>query len=405
MEKQALWTRPFLMIIAVSLCDSMSHMMLQFMISSYAVQIGIAASLAATLVSIISVSSLVMRPVAGRLVDALNKKWLLVLSMATTCGAMVLYFFAADFWSLLIARLTHGLSYGLSTVAAITIAGALVPKDRIGSGIAIYGMGNTVSVIFGTKIAQIIIRLGGNQWMFASCLVFSAAALLLSLFLPSVDKKEREKQHFNVREVLSNLFAKQAIPFAGLSMLFSLSQAINAAFMVIYFNESARLGRNIGDPGIVMMLWGIAIFIYRPFVGKLYDRFGLAPTTVMCMGGGTLYMLLLSCTPNAVVTYLGTIVLGGLCGCSTSALQAASYEASPPEKKGAASSTNLIGSDVGSAIGGIIFGWTVTAFSDPILPLRGYQVSYILCTIPLITAVTTCVIWRNSRVLNVKKPL
>jgi len=153
MEKQTLWSRPFLMIMAVSLCDSMSHMMLQFMISSYAVQIGIAASLAATLVSIISVSSLVMRPIAGRLVDALNQKWLLVLSMATTCGAMVLYFFAADFWSLLIARLMHGLSYGLSTVASITIAGALVPKDRIGSGIAIYGMGNTVSVIFGTKIA------------------------------------------------------------------------------------------------------------------------------------------------------------------------------------------------------------------------------------------------------------
>jgi len=374
----------------VSLCDSMSHMMLQFMISSYAVQIGIAASLAATLVSIISVSSLMMRPIAGRLVDALNQKWLLVLSMATTCGAMVLYFFAADFWSLLIARLMHGLSYGLSTVASITIAGALVPKDRIGSGIAIYGMGNTVSVIFGTKIAQVIIRLGGNQWMFASCLMFSVAALILSLFLPNGEKKQRQAKAFQFRQLFANLFAKQAIPYASLSMMFSLSQAINSAFMVIYFNESARMGRDIGDPGIVMMLWGIAIFIYRPFVGKMYDRFGLAPTTVMCMGGGTLYMLLLSCTPNAIATYLGTVILGGLCGCSTSALQAASYEASPKEKKGAASSTNLIGSDIGSAIGGSLFGWSVTTFSVPNLPLRGYQISYVLCTIPLIVEIVSC---------------
>ncbi len=400
MKRQSLFSGPFLMVIGVSLCDSMSHMMLQFMISSYAVDIGIAATLAAALVSIISVASLLMRPVAGWLVDALNQKRLLVFAMAASCVAMLLYYFAADFWSLLLARLVHGLSYGLSAVAAVTIAGALVPRERIGSGIAIYGMGNTVSVIFATKIAQLIIRAGGASWMFAACLIFSGCGLLLAALLPASPKRPKQAGRRSLRELLESLYTRQALPFAGLSMLFSLSQAINSAFLVIYFRESAACGRYIGDSGITMMIWGVAIFACRPLVGKLYDRFGLVPAAVACMGCGALYMVVLGITPNVYVTYLATFFFGGMCGCSSSVLQAAAYAAAPRERKGAANSTNLMGGDIGSSLGGVVFGWTVTAFASNSLPTRGYQISYLLCTIPLLIAIAFCLIMRKSRLLR-----
>lgn len=399
MKNNTLWSLPFLMMILISAFDSMGHMMLQFMISSYAVDIGISAALAATLVSVISVSSLVMRPVAGALVDALNKKRLLIGSLVGLCAAMVCYLFAHNFVTLLLARLIHGLSYGITTVAAVTIAGSLVPRDRIGSGIAIYGMGNTISVIFGTKVAQLIYGAGGAKWLFSACLLCSACGLLLAVFLPL--RNQSRKGGFSLKATLLNVFTKEALPFALLNGLFSGSQAINSAFMVIYFTLRASLGKGIGDAGITLMIWGIAIFVVRPLVGRMYDRLGFVPSVSICMTCSTLYMVVLALSPGPWFTYLATFVIGGFGGCSGSVLQSATYESAPLGRKGAANSTQLMGSDIGAALGGVLAGWSVTYFARDELPLFGYQVSWLLCCLPLILAIVLAVLFRK---LNVVRP-
>lgn len=394
MKKQSLWSAPFVLVTLVSLFDSMSHMMLQFMISSYAVDIGISQALAATIVSLIGVTALVMRPAAGWMLDTFRQKRLLAASMAGISVAMLLYLLAGDFWTLLAARLVHGLCYGLSAVASVTIAGSLVPQERIGSGIAVFGMGNTFSVISATKIAQGIYAAFGSRGLFAVCLGCALCGFALSLLLPDVGVPRTEKHAFRLP------IEKQALPFALLSLLFSGSQAINSAFMVIYFRAAAETGRLIGDAGITLMIWGIAIFICRPFVGKLYDKLGVVPAVSICMTCSALYMVALGLTPSAAVTYFCTLLFGGLGGCSSSVVQAAAYASSPQSSKGAANSTNLMGTDIGTFLGGVVSGWCVTAFSSASAPLRGYQISWVLCVIPLALAIAFCLVFRRSRMLR-----
>ncbi|MBR6425510.1 MAG: MFS transporter [Oscillospiraceae bacterium] len=395
MKKESLWSLPFVMMILISVFDSMGHMMLQFMISSYAIDIGIAEALAATLVSVISISSLLMRPVAGRLVDALNKKRLLIASLAGLSLAMVGYLLSFNFVTLLLARLIHGLCYGITTVASVTIAGSLVPRDRIGSGIALYGMGNSVSVIFATKIGQIIYGAGGARALFSAGLFCALCALALAIALP-LKNQVPEKKRFQIKDALQGLFAKEALPYAFMNALFSGSQAINSAFMVIFFGLRTELGKSAGDAGITLMIWGIAIFIVRPLVGKLYDKLGFVPSVSLCMSCSTLYMVVLALSPSPLFTYLATLLIGGFGGSSATVLSSATYESAPAARKGAANSTQLMGSDIGTAIGGVLCGWSVAHFVSNTDPLFRYRISWLLCCIPLLIAIAFAVLLRKK---------
>ena len=370
----------------INFFDTVCFQMLRAMMTQYALDIGIVTAKAAVLSSVLSIASLIMRPVAGRLVDTKKNKRVMVFAYIGMAATMVLYFFAKNYAMLMIVRVLNGVFYGISAVCSVTIAGNLLPEDKMGSGIGIFGLGLAFAVTFSSMIGIWFYSFGPKA-LFAASLGCATACLVLSLMVPDVPRKLNTTDK-TFSEIVRGLFAKEAIPIAVLNLIFSLAHSVMGVFLVVFFNARTAEGINMGTAGVFYMVWGLTLFAARPISGKLFDRFGLVPIetiSLICFG---IFMLLISSSTSWFMTLAAAIIGSFGFGGSVPVLQAAAFNSVPAEKKGSANSTNLMGGDLGTALGGLFYGQVATWFVREGQQSFGYQMSFrvagVICLVALV---------------------
>ena len=385
-KKTSIWSVPFVLLMIINFFDTVCFQMLRAMMTQYALDIGIVTARAAVLSSVLSISSLIMRPIAGRLVDTKKNKWVMVFAYVGMVITMVLYFFAKNYPLLMIVRVLNGVFYGISAVCSVTIAGTLLPEDKMGSGIGIFGLGLAVAVTFSSMIGIWFYHFGSNA-LFAASLGCASACLILSLLVPDVPRK-LNTQDKSILEILRGLFSKEALPIALLNMIFSMAHSVMGVFLVVFFNARTAEGITMGTAGVFYMVWGLTLFAARPIAGKIYDKFGLIPIETVCLLCFAAFMALISSSTSWAMTLAAAVIGSFGFGGSVPVLQAAAFTSVPPEKKGSANSTNLMGGDLGAALGGLFYGYVATWFVRADQPSFGYQMSFrvagIICLIALI---------------------
>ena len=104
---KALWTRPFLFLIIVSLLTTMGFNMVYVMISNYAMAINGSLAIAGIIAGIFSISALLVRPLAGMSVDRFNKKHLCIIANILI-GVAALGYALSDQIPMLFFRVLHG---------------------------------------------------------------------------------------------------------------------------------------------------------------------------------------------------------------------------------------------------------------------------------------------------------
>lgn len=392
-KKETIWSLPFIFLMIISLFDSLSFSMLRTMMTQYAIDIGIAETAAATIVSVMSVASLIMRPVAGRLVDCFNNKRIMTFTFAGTVLTMICYFFARTYWLLILVRLMHGICYGITAVVSLTIVGSLLPEKKMGNGIAMYGMGLVVSITFSTMIGVAVYSLGANA-LFGASLLSSVICLVLSLFVPDSKRELQKPGKISLGRTLKGLLAKEALPIAFLYFLLQLAQSAMGVYLVVYLNARA----DIGSPGVMFFFWGLMLFLARPVSGKLYDKFGVAPVLVLCFACYAIFNIMLSLSVGPWMTYIAGLFGSFGFGGAVPVLQAAAFNSVEPARKGAANSTALIGSDLGASLGGICCGQILGMMAvDGVIVAASYQRMFMCMIVPLAIGIVFCFILLRKR--------
>src|SRR5690625_2123743 len=84
--------------------------------------------------SIFVLGAVLVRPIAGKIINTVGKKKLLVIGLAFFLGMTLLYFPIQNLSLLFLIRFIHGFSFGISTTAAGTIAAEIIPSARRGEG-------------------------------------------------------------------------------------------------------------------------------------------------------------------------------------------------------------------------------------------------------------------------------
>ncbi len=373
-RRTSIWSVPFVLLMVINFFDTVCFQMLRAMMTQYALDIGIATQRAAMLSSVLSIASLVMRPLAGRLMDTRNNRRVMIAAYFGMAVTMALYFFARSYVLLMFVRLLNGVFYGISAVCTVTIAGTLLPEDRMGSGIGIFGMGLAVAVTFSSMIGVWLYSYG-EKVLFGAALGCIVCCLALSLCIPDVARQlETEKKP--LRAVIRGLFSREALPVAILNAAFCLAHSVMGVFLVVYFSARTGEGIHMGTAGTFYMIWGLTLFAARPLSGKLYDRYGLVPVEALCLSCFCLFLFLISVSTSWAVTICSAIIGSFGFGGSVPVLQAAAFTSAPPARKGAANSTNLMGGDLGAALGGVFYGAVATHFARPEAPSFGYQMSF-----------------------------
>lgn len=212
------------------------------------------------------------------LLDRLDRRTALGLAMLGLAIGTVAGAFATSFGTLLLARAVAGLFGGPATSVAGSIIADVVPVERRGRAMGKVMAAFSVASVLGVPAGLEIARLG--TWRAPFVVVALASAVITTLSLRSLPSMRGHLVGAPRRLPLRALFGSRAVwasyTIVGLSTV--------SAFALIP-NISAHIQINLHYPrawlGALYMAGGAVSFGVMQIVGRLVDRYGSAPTTLV----------------------------------------------------------------------------------------------------------------------------
>ncbi len=367
MAEPKLWTRNFVIVTLENFLVSMNFYLLMIVVSKFATdRFDASTALAGFSASIFVVGGLVARPLCGKWIHRMGQKKTLYAGALLGLAMTLLYFAVSSSGLLLLVRFLHGVSFGVSTVAAGTVVASLVPRKRYGEGIGYFALSTTMATAIGPFAGLLLIRHGGFDSIIIACAIAAAIGLLI---IPLLSVDELELTDEQLRETkgfkLNNYIEPRVIPISLAIMLICLCYSSIVSFLALYSQEIQLTGA----AGFFFIVYAVVIFITRPFVGRRFDAKGENSVMYLAIPIFALGIAAFSQARHSFVLLLAAAIIGLGVGAIQSSGQTITAKSTPPHRLGLATSTFFMFCDIGVGVGPLLCGL--------IIPFTGYRGMYL----------------------------
>jgi predicted MFS family arabinose efflux permease len=272
---------------------------------------------------------------------------------------------------LVLVRVLHGATWGVASVATNTLAIDLVPSERRAEGISLAGTFMNLAMAVGPLIAIHIYHSHGFH-----PLIFCAIGMgVLGITAVAFIKSPPRQPMIHRRISFDRFFLFPAWP-VFLNQLFP---CFAWGSIVAYV---AQYGKSIGvfNVGIFFLFFAAGIIASRAFAGRLVDRGHVHAVNIAAM-----LMVAVFLFAFAFMQDIYTFCIAGLCiglglGSMLPAMQILYINMAEHTQRGTASSTYLLGFDVGVSIGMLASGYISALASFEAL----YIVDALLCLVGVV---------------------
>lgn len=293
-----------------------------------------------------TVTTLLIRPFSGYLVDSLPRK--VVLLVCYGCFALMFggYLLAGTLITFTIVRTLHGFPFGAATVANSTVAIDVLPSSRRTEGIGYYGLSNNLATAIAPSTALFIYgAIADFDLLFWISLVVAMGGLALNATLRLRDRtpKSRSLHMTWDRFVLRRAWSE------GLTMIcFAFSFGILTTYIAIYGKEELNITEGTG---LFFTLFAAGLIISR-LTGSRSLRKGRIihnASVGICISAAG-YLLFASV--SSLWGYYGAALIIGLGnGHMFPAFQNMFINLAENDRRGTANSTLLVAWDMGVGLG------------------------------------------------------
>lgn len=389
-----LLNKQYVMFSLINLIVSVSFSMVSTTISKYAYSIGTTVAVAGAIAGVFSIAAMVVRPFSGVLSDRLNRKTLLVASTFAMGVCTFFYGFVTDTAILFGLRILHGAVFCVSSTVNMAMIPAFSPKDRVGEAVSYFGLGQSLALVVGPSLGLALADAGGYilNFIIASTVVLAGGVIALTLDFQGTEitvlAGGRDKFKFRFRDII----AAESILYAVINIAFAATSGVENSLIALYGTAAG-----LGNVGWYFTLSAAVLFVARIAFGKLADRRGLG--FAMYLGTGlTIVGFLMMFRITGVWLLAAAVVLKTIgTGIVRPALQAECIKTVPPERRGAASSTFYIGSDVGQGLSPWLAGGIVDSTGGD------YGLAFGALSIPLAFSCLLYAVFRRKGVRRVLK--
>lgn len=312
--------------------------------------------------------SIVFKLVSGPAIDSFNRKGLLIGAVIVIGAAFLGDAFSASVPMLITFRVLQGVGQAFTATTFIAIAADTLPRKQMSSGMGIFALGTAGSTLLGAVVGLKIQEATSYRTAFLVSFVILMVGLVALLI---VKVKPVEKKKFKVS--LSGFIAKEAITPALMQFLFMMAWSSVFAFLVVY-GQKKGLGSNVG---FFNTAYGLAVFAAAPLGGKLVDRYGYLMILPMLVLMGT-SLWLISFSTTLPMLLLAAVVGAFGYGAAGPVARSMAMSVVPESRRGAASSTLFVASDIGQLVGPVVGGVLVSSF--------GYGAMYRIAPVWIILA-------------------
>ena len=312
-------------------------------------------TIAGIMTTTLMVASLITRFFASVIIQKVNMKLLLIISLIYFMGTIALTFVNNSIGFLIAIRALQGIGFSMLTILVFTISSNIVPKSRLGEGIVFFAMSTSVGTTMGPLIAISYLTNFSFQSMMMVTLGLMAISLVCSFFTKNTKvKKEKESLDETKNEPFYKyMFDKRVLLPCILVSLNYIAIAGTVNFMGA-FGKEINVGGSISQFFIAQ---GIAMVIVRAFSGKIFDKFGHRILIIPASIAGAVGLGLLGFSTSMWMVWISGVLFGIAFAIIHPIIQAWALTLVPPEKKATVNSMLLIFIDAGLAIGSVGLGF------------------------------------------------
>lgn len=366
----------------------LNYYLLMVVMTEYSMtQLGEAPGIAGLSASIFIIGALISRLFCGRYLDTVGRKRMLLIGAALELWMSAVYFFAGGIGALLLVRFLHGASYGAAATAIGTIVTDLVPRARQGEGIGYYTLSVTLGAAIGPFLGMYLLHNGGFNMIFAMCVLTALLCLVITVFLAvpetsccAASLQREEGRGFQ----WSRFIEAKAVPISLVCALVYFGYSSLLSFLSSY----AGTLHLETEASFFFVIYALAIFVSRPFTGRLFDRRGERITMIPAFLAFAIGMVVLSQAKTGAVLLFSAVLLGFGVGVVQSCGLAIAVKGIPSERLSLVNSTFYICLDLGIGVGPLLLGM--------LIPYSGYQGMYLSMTLLTMAALGLyCLTWKQ----------
>ncbi len=314
-----IFTIDFFLIFGALLFSALVMYALMSTVTEYATSMGTSATIAGLVSGIYIFGGLCSRIYSANALERRDWKKLAIIFLSIHFLACIFYFFANNISLLLIVRFIHGLGFGASANAIVTIASAILPKKRFGEAFGYFMLGTTIAVGLGPYISGFFYDNWGSFGSFSLATAFAFLGLLCVLLL-DISKYEikhnseiensmdRDKTPNNaileekgrIRGVIDKIFEVPAIPVSLFTGLTSLGYVSILSFYRLYAVEVDL----VGAFSLFFIIYSIVLVASRPIAGRIQDNYG---DKIVCFTGiiaQAIGLFLIAWMPSAITVFI-----------------------------------------------------------------------------------------------------
>lgn len=374
-----LWSGDFALTFTTNLLLFMGFHMLTAAFSYFVISLGADLATAGLVTGMFSVASVLMRPIAGWILDHRGRRVIMLIGIAGMVAAPLLYGVFAFLIIAVILRILHGMTWSCATTAVNTVAADIIPRRRFGEGMGYMGLAVSLATAIAPATGLAMMRGYGFNTLF----IVTAAICLLSLFLAlrlHIEPLAGQQSRRLLRHDIAGLLNRESMPAAVIMLCFMLPYGSITTYVALYAESEA-----LGGGGMYFTCLAATTALMRVATGRVADKYGEGPIIFASVACEFVAFMLLAFVRVYPAFIVSALLLGMGFGMMTPSLQAMSMRCVPAERRGSAASTYLCSFDVGIGLGGVI--------SGQLVKYLGYVNTYAIMPLFLLLSLVIYLCW------------
>ncbi len=384
-DDEKIFTKDFFLVFGALLFSALVMYALMSTVTEYATQLGSSATIAGLVSGLYIFGGLCSRIYSGNALETVGWKKIALIFMSIHFLSCILYFIVDDVTLLLLVRFIHGIGFGATANAIVTIASDVLPKKRFGEAFGYFMLGTTIAVGLGPYISGILYDSVGAYGCFAAAAIFSGLALCFIYFVDVSEHdpgnnpdlvKNREDTYSGIEKV----FEINAIPVSFFTALTSLGYVSILSFYRLYAVEVDLTAAF----SWFFIVYSVVLVLSRPIAGKIQDNNGDFIICVVGIVAQSIGLFLIAVYPSTVTVLICAVCAALGFGTLNSACTTIVTRNAPEHRRSYAVSTFYIFCDATMGFGPALLGSFVSASS-------GYASVYLISSIITFLALPICI--------------
>ena len=311
------------------------------------------------------IGALLARIFAGKFLDFVGRRRMLIIALAVYVVAGFLYIPADNLVLLLVIRTIHGIAFGAASTSISASVMGLIPARRRGEGTGYFGISTTLATAVGPFLAVVLVESVSYDALFVVCGVCAVLGLIISIFLTLPERTPSEQEVANKWSFrFTDMFEPAALAIGSVMFV----AAIGYSGVLAFLHSFAETEDMVSAASAFFLVYAVVVLASRLFMGRLQDKFGDNAVVYPTLLSFAIGLALLSYSPNGAVLAFSAVFIGFGFGALMPCAQTIAVTMSPRHRIGVATSTFFLTLDAGIGFGPLVLG--------ALLPFTGFHGMY-----------------------------